>query len=256
MISQTFPVLFRKDLKEQWRSRRVLVVTLVFLLFGFGSPLLAKYTPTLIERYGGTGVQITEVPTARDAVDQLLKNLGQMGPFAAILLAMGTVARELERGTAAFILSKPVSRRAFLISRFLAVGLTLAVAVLAAGLAAYAYTGILFTRLPVGGFVASMLLVLLLILVYAGLTFLGSTVLGSALPAAGIGFALFIASAVLSALPHIDQFTPLGLMTPARALALGQPPDHLLISLATNVVVFGVSLLAAWLVFRKREIES
>jgi ABC-2 type transport system permease protein len=251
----TFPVLLRKDLTEQWRSRRMLIVTLVFLLAGFGSPLLAKYTPEIVARFGGVQLSFP-TPTAADAIDQLLKNLGQFGPFAAILLAMGAVARELERGTAAFILSKPVSRRAFLISRFLALTVTLGTAVVAASLAAYAYTAILFTSLPVGGFIAAMLLVLLAVLVYAAVTFLGSTVLDSSLPAAGIGFAVFVTTAVLSAIPHVDQFTPLGLGTPAKALALGQHPEHLLISLVTNVVVLAAALIASWLVFRSKEIVS
>ena len=50
----------------------------------------------------------------RDAADQFLKNLGQAGILTAILLAMGSVANEKERGTAALILSKPASRGAFL----------------------------------------------------------------------------------------------------------------------------------------------
>ena len=45
-----------------------------------------------------------------DAVDQLWKNLAQFGAFAAIILAMGAVATERDRGTAAFVLSKTVSR--------------------------------------------------------------------------------------------------------------------------------------------------
>ena len=42
---------------------------------------------------------------------------------------MGAVATEKERGTAALILTKPVSRAAFLVAKLVAIGLTLAVAV-------------------------------------------------------------------------------------------------------------------------------
>ena len=49
-------------------------------------------------------------PTAATAVDQLQKNLGQLGALAAIALAMGSVSGELDRGTAALVLTQPVTR--------------------------------------------------------------------------------------------------------------------------------------------------
>lgn len=252
----TFAVLLGKDLSEQWRTRRLLIVAIIFLLLGLGSPLLAYYTPQLVERFGGD-IQVTiPTPTAADAVEQLLKNLSQFGPFAAILLAMGAVARELERGTAAFILSKPVGRDAFLASKFLALALTLAAAVLVAAVGAYFYTAVLFSRLPLAGFVAACLLMLLLLLAYAAFTFLGSALLGSALPAAGLGFALWVLSGIVGVIPHAGRFTPLGLTDPARGLALGQPATHLGASLAATLALIALTLAATWLVFRSKEIES
>jgi hypothetical protein len=87
------------------------------------------------------------------------------------------------------------------------------------------------------------------------LTFLGSTLLGSALPAAGLGFALYVLTAVARAIPSVGRYTPLGLTDPARALALGQPPPHLLGSLVASLTLVVAVLAIAWLVFQRREIE-
>jgi ABC-2 type transport system permease protein len=112
-----FAILLRKELLEQWRTRRLPVVAVVFLTFGIASPLLARYLPEIVKSLGGAGFEIKiPEPTARDAIDQFLKNLGQAGVLTAILLAMGSVANEKERGTAALVLSKPASRAAFLVS--------------------------------------------------------------------------------------------------------------------------------------------
>jgi ABC-2 type transport system permease protein len=101
-----FGPLFIKELREQWRTRRLLVVAVVFAIFGIGSPLLAKYTPELIAALASKEVaSAIPPPTTADAVDQFLKNLGQTGVLAAILLAMGSVASDKERGIAALLLT-------------------------------------------------------------------------------------------------------------------------------------------------------
>ena len=53
-----FSSLMRKDLLEQWRTYRLPVVGIVFLIFGLMSPLLAKYTGELIEQFAGD-IEIT-----------------------------------------------------------------------------------------------------------------------------------------------------------------------------------------------------
>ena len=111
-----FGVLLRKELLEQWRTLRLPVIAAVFVLIGLGSPLLARFTPELVEALGGAQFQIVlPPPTTADAVDQLIKNVSQFGILVAVLLAMGSVATEKERGTAGLILTKPASRGAFLV---------------------------------------------------------------------------------------------------------------------------------------------
>lgn len=251
-----FRVFLGKEIREQVRTSRFLVVAIIFVLFGLMSPLLAKYTPQILERFAPEVEIMMPTPTAGDAIDQLQSNLGQTGPIVAILLAMGAVARERERGTAAFVLTKPVTRSAFLAAKFLALALTITVSVLLAGAAAYFYTTVLFEALPVGGFLAAILLLDLAILTYAAATFLASTVVGSALPAAGAGIAVFVLTAIVSAVPRIGAYMPMGLFGPGRALALGEPPAALAGPLAVNLGAVAVLLVVAWLVFRRQEIGS
>ncbi|HVX29063.1 MAG TPA: ABC transporter permease subunit [Nitrolancea sp.] len=249
-------VLLTKELREQWRTLRLPIVAIIFFVVGLGSPVLAKYTPEIIEHAGGD-IQITvPVPQMKDAIDQFIKNLGQVGPFAAILLAMGIVAREREHGTAAFVLSKPATRVAFLGAKFIALLVTFSVSVLAAGIAAYIYTAILFERPPIAGFVACCLLLLLGISVFVALTLLASTAIGSTLPAAGVGLGAYILMAILSAVPRLGHLTPLGLGDPAKALALGTSPPHLWSSLIASGLWIAVALVLAWLSFRHQEFGS
>ena len=246
--------LLRKELLEQWRTRRLLVVAIVFTAFGIGSPFLARYTPELVKALAGNQFQIeVPPPTARDAVDQFLKNVGQAGVLTAILLAMGSVANEKERGTAALLLTKPASRAAYLLAKLLAIGATLLVSLLLAAIGGYAYTAFLFEAMPIGGWAAMVGLLLLSLLVYTSLTFLGSVLSRSALAAAGIGIGFMIIVALISILPTIGPYTPGGLSSAALAIAMGRDPGvigPLLVNGAGVAALFGIS----WLVFRTQEL--
>jgi len=250
-----FGVLMRKELLEQWRTWRMLVVGIIFAIFGIGSPILARYTPELVKALASdqfTGVIPT--PTITDAIVQFQKNLGQTGILAAILLAMGSVAVEKERGTAALLLTKPLARGAFLSAKLAAIGATLLVGTLVAGIGAYAYTAFLFSAPPLAGYAAMCGLLFLSLMTYASLTFLGSTLTRSSLAAAGIGIGAMVLVAIFSALPTIGSWAPGNLGDPAMALALGSPVHGLLPPLSSTILLVVVAYALAWLSFRRQEL--
>ncbi|HEU5438345.1 MAG TPA: ABC transporter permease subunit [Ktedonobacterales bacterium] len=254
-----FGVFLRKELREAVRSRRLLVVSVIFLVLGIISPVTAKYTPELLKAIGAgqAGVQIiVPPPTVADAIAQYLKNVAGTGIFVAILLPMGMVAREKERGTAAFVLTKPLSREAFLAAKLVALLAVLAAGVALAAVATYVYTAILFEPLAPGGFIACTLLVLLSLVVYGLLTFLGSTLARSQLPAVGLGLAAWAALSLIGIIPRVAQLTPSGLLESASALARGTAPAHLAASLLGNAAICALVVVLAWLAFRRQELTS
>jgi ABC-2 type transport system permease protein len=254
-----FAIFLRKELRESLRNNRLLVVVAIFAILGIISPLSAKYTPELLKSLGTGSSGVTVIlptPTVKDAIAQFIKNVAGTGILVAILLPMGLVAREKERGTAAFVLTKPLTRPAFLTAKLMSLGLTLTAGVAVGALATYWYTALLFAPVSLGGFVAASLLVLLSLLVYASFTFLGSTLMSAQLPAAGIGIAAWIVISILGIFPAIEQYTPAGLLDPASQLALGLAPQHLWVSITASVVLLGLVLLLAWLSFRGQELAT
>ena len=249
-----YAVLLMKEVTEQWRTGRLPVMAVIFLLFGLASPVLAKYTPEIV-KLAASSIDIhVPTPTIKDAVAQLIKTLSQVGVLTAILLAMGSVAGEKESGTAAFVLVKPVSRFVFLAAKFTGLAITIGIAVLVCGLAAYLYTGLLFTPLPAIGFGAACLVILVGLLEIAAVTFLGSTLVRSAVPAAGIGIVAIVVAGIISSLPNVGHFTPFGMNDLASALALQQTATGWGVPLIVNAGVVVVALFASWLVFRRQEI--
>ncbi len=250
-----FGPLLRKELLEQWRTLRLPVVAAIFLLMGLSSPLLARFTPELLDAVVGKGIPIVlPSPTAADAVDQLAKNLGQLGGLIAVLLAMGAVAAEKERGTAALLLTKPVGRAAFLLAKLVAIGVTLGVSVAIATAGAWFYTLVLFAPLPPGGVAAGAVLQWLALMAWASITFVASAATRSSLAAAGLGIVAFIVVGVLGIVPALGPVLPTGLGAPARALALGITGPDLAGPVLATTALIGACGILAWLVFRRQEL--
>jgi ABC-2 type transport system permease protein len=251
-------ILVRKELLESWRTMRLPIVAGLFLVVGLTSPLLAKFLPEIIKAAAGDQLAPIPIPTpiSADAVEQLWKNLAQFGAFAAIVLAMGSVATERDRGTAAFILSKGVSRDAFITAKVVVIGAVLGVCVTLAVVVGWIYTAILFEPLPVVGWLALAVLAWLGLAAWAALTFLGSTVTGSPAAAAGIGFVALLVLSIASAIPNLGRFLPGGLAGPALALAVGAPVeigDVMTPVVSTAILIAGAVGLAAWS-FRRQEL--
>ncbi len=248
--------LIAKELFEHWRTKRALILVIVFVAFGIGSPLLARYTPEIIAAFAADEGLVIEVPppTASDAVAQFVRNLGQTGVLAAILVAMGSVAVEKERGTAALWLTKPVSRAAFLAAKAIGIAAVLAAGMLAAGIAGHAYTAILFDAPSIAGWVAMCALILLQMSAYAAVTFLGSTLTRSPLAAAGIGVGTLTVIAIAGALPGLGAWTPGGLADAGMAVATGVEPDELIRPVLATGALIAAALVASWLSFRRQEL--
>jgi ABC-2 type transport system permease protein len=248
-------LLVRKELREQVRTKRLPVIVILFALLGLLSPVMARYVKEIISAVGGDQYMgLVPDPVVGDAVIQFTKNLGQFGVLAAILVTMGSVAAEKERGTAAFLLTKPLGRGAFLGAKVVGLGALLAIATLVAGVLCWVYAAILFEPLPIAGFAAAVVLVWLSLAVFAAITFVASAMAPSALVAGGIGIAALIVAGILSALPVVGPYLPTGLWGLADQLAVGQAPDALAGAVLVNAAVIVGAMTLAWWSFRGQEL--
>jgi ABC-2 type transport system permease protein len=250
-----YGLLLRKELLEQWRTRRLPVVVIVFTLLGLVSPVVARYMREILEAAGGTEFQgLLPEPVARHAVNQLTRNLGQFGVLITILVTMGAVAGEKDRGTAVFVLTKPLGRGAFLGAKLTAIALLLAAATALAGAGCWVYTTILFEPLPLAGYVPAIGLLWLSLLVFAAITFAASVMAPSAMVAGGLGLAALLGSGFLAVVPNLAPYLPTGLWGLAEQLAVGETPDPLVLPVILNVAVVGIMVAASWWSFRGQEL--
>jgi ABC-2 type transport system permease protein len=251
-----FPVVFRKEMLEQWRTRRLLVVAAVFTIFGMASPLLARFTPELMKSIPDMPPELLAAipaPTMADAVAQYVKNMSQFGILLAILMSMGVVVQEKERGTAVMMLTHPVPRFTFLLAKFCALALVFCLSLCLAGLGCWYYTLLLFEALPWGAFAALNGMMLVVFLVYAALTLLCSTLARTQGASAGLAFAGLLLVAGVGSLPRLGKFFPGQLFNWGTSLALGVN-DPAWAALWISLGSIALCLAGAWLVFRRQEL--
>jgi ABC-2 type transport system permease protein len=187
----SFGILLKKELRDHLRTYKLLIIVAVFLLLGLGTPLIFNYLPSLLEAAGGSPIPIPDF-TAADVVSEYLGTITQLGILVVILVSMGAVARERERGTAVMTLSKPVGRGTFIASKLAALSMTFGLGLAGGAGACYLYTTILFTELNASSFIAVNLLAGLFLLVCLSLTLLCSTLFKSQLAAGGLALVVIV----------------------------------------------------------------
>jgi ABC-2 type transport system permease protein len=248
-------VAFRKEWMEYLRTYRLLVVAVVLVFFGLTSPLLAKFTPEIISLIpGGTDISILiPIPTVWDAVAQYVKNMTQFGIILALLLTMGAVAQEKDKGTAAMILVKPMPRGAFLDAKFLAMAAMFAICLIAAGLACYYYTLLLFEAMDILRWLVLNAMLFLYIMVYVALTLFCSTLTKSQAVAGGVALGLMVFLGLIGAIPGLGKYLPGELITWGTRLMQGDTSTSWT-AFGVSLGIIVISLLAAWLIFKKQEL--
>jgi ABC-2 type transport system permease protein len=254
-----FGTLLRKELREAWRTRRLPVVVILFVVVGIVSPLTARYLNEILEAALAGQLPMTlPDPTVATAIEQLQKNVGQLGALAAIALAMGSVSGELDKGTAALVLAQPATRSAFLLAKLVALALVLLAATVLGVAVAWVYTAILFEVPVITGWIAFAVLAWLTLLAWASITFLASTATGSTTAAAGIGFVALIALSLLAVVPALDHVLPTGLGLPSALLAADMAGEvegaNLVTAMIGTVALVAACAVGAVVSFRRREI--
>jgi ABC-2 type transport system permease protein len=251
-----FFTALRKELVQQWRTKRVLVVLGVFALFGLVSPLIAYFTPQLLSSLEGAEMfaDVIPDPTEADAIGQYIRNITQFGFIIAVLLGMGAVAGEKERGTTAMVLSKPLPRWAFILSKFVAQALVYAGGFLVAAVATYYYTAILFDGLQLGSFLFGNLLLLEWLLVFAAVTLLGSAIARSTGAAAALALAGAVVLLLAGSIPTVGPLAPSGLVGWASQLGLATEVASNWGAVAANAVLIVVTVLGAVAAFEVQEL--
>ncbi|MEW5783934.1 MAG: ABC transporter permease subunit [Bacillota bacterium] len=189
-------LLLSKDLRQAWRTFRLPALVLTGVFFALLEPLTAKFMPEILAYMAKELEGLAEILPQMGPLEALTSfcgDLTQIGALVLIAIAMGAVALERERGIAAWVLTRPISRSAYFWSKYLALLIGVAVTLIVSGALALAYTATLFGPFPVGGALWGLLFIGIFLMLILAVTVTASSLLRSQLAAGGVGIAfLFI----------------------------------------------------------------
>jgi ABC-2 type transport system permease protein len=271
---QGFGNLLRNENRLWWRTSRWWIQTLVWLAIANGILFMVIGIAPKMENPPGQAAdsQTDQVSGESGDTQQALAVLGltvflKMAGIAiaigVVVLAQDTLIGEKQSGTAAWVLSKPVSRSAIILSKVISYsfGILITMVIVQGGigyLLLYLVTGKTFPILPYAGALGLLFLSLLFWLALAAMLSALSNMRGMVI---GIplflilGFTLFVEFA-----PWTANYMPWSLTNavsssqPAMALSLvlGQPIPTLMPLIATVIGCLAFTTIAIWR-FQKEE---
>jgi len=219
---QGFANLFRKENGEWWHTSRWWAQSLLWLLIVNGILAIGVWV-----------VPIVQPEEAGDAVENLgifMQLMTWFPMFAVIVITQGAIISEKQSGTAAWILSAPVSRSGFILSKLIAntIGFLVTI-ILMQGLIAYVQISLSEgSLLPLGPYLANLGLLSLYLLFYLALTLMLGTFFNARGPVLGISIGVAIFSMLgmgglfAGFIPWLVLVLPEALPTLVSALVQGE----------------------------------
>ncbi len=249
-------VFARKESLEIVRTWRIWVLPTIILFFAITAPVLARFTPEIVGAVAGNQLGGISLPpgTYLDAYGQWIKNLSQITLFALVIIYGGIISSETSSGTAILVLTKPMSRGAFVAVKAIIHSLFLAVLTLVGTMMTWGLTAAVFGQAPAGPVWSSALIWLVLGVFYVALMTFLSVLIPSAAGAAGAGLGAFVLLAIGGLWKPLSDHSPAGLAGQAAALAAAKPVPDLLWPVLVSLAAAAVLVTGASLLFRRKEL--
>ncbi|NSW90696.1 MAG: ABC transporter permease [Firmicutes bacterium] len=251
----TFIVFIKKELMEQWRNYRIIVLFSVLLLFGMSSPLLAKLMPEIFKSIDvGFEIKMPE-PTFADAYAQFFKNMSQVSLIVIILVFSGSITQEKIKGTAILILSKGLSRKTFVVSKFIASVLLWTIAFAVSVIVFYGYTEYLFPGQNPQNFMISMFSFWLFVVFLLSVSTLTGLIGNSFYIPAVLTFGVLALMFAIGAVPKTVKYSPIALSSWNVDMILGTKGiSDITISLTITVLLTVICIVSSVIIFSKQEL--
>jgi ABC-2 type transport system permease protein len=248
-------VFARKELHEILRTWRIWVLPGIVLFFAITGPLLARFTPELVGALAGNSLSGLKVPTPTysDSYLQWIKNLSQILLIAVIIVYGGLVSGEVRSGTVALVLTKSLSRNAFITVKAAVHSLFLAAVVMVGALLTWGLTWLIFGAAPGVALWKATGAFLVLGVLFVCVMTLFSSLISSAAGAAGAGLGAYILLAIAAIWKPLDDYSPAALTTQPASLAAGKDVTATWPVVTAVMLVIALVALAGW-IFRRQDL--
>lgn len=255
---KTFLAFWKKEGIEQLRIGHILILGILFVLFGIMNPAIAKLTPWMMEllkdSLAESGIVITETHVdALTSWTQFYKNV-PMALIVFVLITCGTLTGECQRETLIPVLTKGLSRVKVICAKFLSLALMWSVGYWLCYAVTYAYNALFWDNsiaqslaIPSLAYYLFGLWVLSLVMFFSSTS---SSNTGVLLGTGGVCLAAYL----MSLIPILQPYTPMRL-TESMPIVIGVTgADSLIKSTAFTLVLIIAASISSCFIFKKRRL--
>lgn len=252
---RAFVAFTKKEFLAYVRTYRLLVISVVFLLFGLLNPVTAKILPDIMGSVMPEGMILSlPEPSAIDSWTQFYKNMTGIQLILFIILFSGSMPNELSGGTLINLLTKGLARPTVLWAKLASITAVWSLCYLLTFVATYGYTlHLLPGELSNIGLAAfSMWLfgvVLIAVMLLGGVLF--ASVYGSLLLTGGFAVLMMLVNLA----PGLQAVNPYRLASDNVSLLTGAAAaSELTVPIVVSCALSGVSMAGALTAFRAKRL--
>ena len=192
--------LLKYDFYHLRKTSKFIIFPVVIVIFAILSPLTARYMNEILEMaLGESGLDITfPDPTVLDSYLQYLGNLYETVMFVVLFVGVGFFIKDKTKGLLPLILSKPINRVKYLLSKYISLSILILVSLLIGYLVFSYYTYFIFEEVDMLGVLIMSLLFFVYVLYILSISLFTATHFKSYLAAVSVTFGIYIFTSMLT----------------------------------------------------------
>lgn len=136
--------LIKKEILELIRTKRFLIVSLIFITLGVLSPYTAKLLPNILNEINNIAVEVPE-PTLFDSWYQFFKSISQLGLVVLVIFSINILLEEFKQSTLTIIIVRGGNIGNVILGKFVVYSLAWMVLLSLAGFVCFLLTSYLWS---------------------------------------------------------------------------------------------------------------
>lgn len=203
-------ILLKKDLMDLYRSKKILVLLIVFILFAILSPALAAITPDLINSLSKGSDMVIKLPdpTYLDAYVQFFKNATQMCSFVLVIVYASLIVEERSKGTYATLINNNVKPSQFVLSKLITEILVFTIIYVISVIIFLTYTTFLFDKVFAPHYLIAFASYYFYIIFLIGIINFASALTKTTVMSIAVSFMMTFGIMIFDLLPRISRYFP------------------------------------------------
>lgn len=253
---RNYTVFLKKEILEYTKTYKLLIMLMVFAVFGITNPLMAKLLPEILGSLMTDSISMTlPEATAFDAWTQFFKNATQMGLIVMTILFSSVLSSELSKGTLIIMLTKGLSRTVVIFSKYTCMVLIWTISIALCFGLTYGYTVYLFP----GGLTVNLLFSTFCLWLF-GVFLLAVLLLAATLTKNNYGCLLITGAAIVvcmlvNIIPAAHKYNPISLATDNLELITNSiEVSSLYCSILISCLLSLLLVVLSVLIFRKKQL--